>query len=378
MKVTGIRGSVLVTWVGMLAMGFHGIVSAQVADDALRPGAPKRYVVKHGDTLWGISGVYLNDSSRWPQLWGWNQSTIKNPHRIFPGDLLVLTRVKDGFVLRPSSSAVASETKISPKVVAENSADEAIPAFPATMIEPFLDRAQVLSATVEGNTPRIVAEDDGHALMSAGNLVFADGSALDPGRTVGVYRAGMDLFDPASDEALGYEMEYVGQVVVEPSAKGAGATPLRIISSRKEVRAGDFLMDLPSEQVRAYHPHVQIVPVEGRVILVKGPLTELSASSGGFVRELEGGPMAVVVLNKGASDGVEVGSLLELRTGPVSITPRQTFGFSNGEFIGAKPVVAPASENGTVMVFRVFDGVSYGIILASNKPVKKGDGFVSP
>src|SRR3954463_16734949 len=104
----------------------------------IRPDAPDRYVVVPGDTLWGISQRYTDSPWRWPELWGLNREEIRNPHLIYPGNVLVLDRARGQLSLAATSGN--GTVKLSPRPRTAPLADAAIPSIPASVIEPFLTR----------------------------------------------------------------------------------------------------------------------------------------------------------------------------------------------------------------------------------------------
>jgi hypothetical protein len=139
-----------------------------------------------------------------------------------------------------------------------------------------------------------------------------------------------------------------------------------------------MLLTLPPEIPSALKAKAGSKQVLGRVALVHGHLNESASADGRFVQEVEGGPMSVVVLNKGMEDGLEVGQVFGLSTQPKEVANRNTLGYWNGQRVNASAILVPSEENGLAMVFRVFDKASYAIILTGTKPVKSGDAFASP
>ena len=140
--------------------------------EELAPNAPDTYTVKRGDTLWGISGMYLKRPWRWPELWGMNLKAIPNPHLIFPGQTLYL--IKEGGYARLSTSrSNEPETvRISPRTRSDSLADSALPTLKQHLIEPFLVEPLVVDEQVLLSAPRVIATTEERVLMAAGDRVY--------------------------------------------------------------------------------------------------------------------------------------------------------------------------------------------------------------
>lgn len=142
-------------------------LAATTAD--LRPNAPERYVVKPGDTLWGISTRFLKDAWRWPELWKMNQAQLRNPHRIYPGDVLVLDRSGGQVTLRLESARSGPRVRIEPREA------DAIQAIPPSVIEPFLSKPLVVSEKELEGAPEIVATEEDRVALGAGATAYVRG-----------------------------------------------------------------------------------------------------------------------------------------------------------------------------------------------------------
>jgi len=345
----------------------------------LAPNAPEVYVVKRGDTLWAISGLYLRKPWRWPELWGMNMQSIANPHLIFPGQTLYLDRTGGYARLRSGMPGQPEDVRISPRTRSDSLADTALPTLQPHLIEPFLVEPQVVDADTLEKAPRIVATVDDRVLMAAGDRVYARGDMTKPlemapgePRYFGIYRNAVALKDPVTGEIVGYEAQFVGKGELvrgesledTPNAKGGFTSEyvpatVDILSTREEVRANDRLLPTPARGFLSYVPRAPEQPVSARVVSIYGGSAFANAAQN-----------QVVAINLGRQDGIESGHVLQLLTGGQRIKDTTD---------EAKSMIKlPSEKNGMAMVFRTFDRVSYALILSVRNQVRVGDTLVNP
>jgi hypothetical protein len=343
------------------------VAQAGVPLAELAPNAPDSYTVKRGDTLWDISKLFLRSPWRWPELWGMNLEQIRNPHLIYPGQLLVLERA-DGRARLRLAQAVGGEpdtVKLSPRVREETLGDSAIPSIPMHLIAPFLNDAVVFGSDELAAAPRVVAAQEGRVMMSRGENAYVRGQIADL-RDWRVFREAVPLVDPATGEVLGFEARYVGSAEYvrrgEDRARADGAVELvpatfLITSVREEVGIGDRLAPAPTREFVRYAPHSPTQPIEGQIVSVYGD-------------GLNAGQNQIVALNRGRADGLEPGHVLALwRDG--AVVPDRTD--------PQRPMLKlPDERHGALFVFRTFDRVSYALILSVRDPVRRGDRFTQP
>ena len=349
----------------------------------LAPDAPDRYTIRRGDTLWGISGIFLQRPWRWPELWGMNMEQIRNPHLIFPGQVLVLNRVGDRAFLSFEQGDTPT-VRLSPRVRAESLADAAIPAIPLNVIEPFLTESRVVDAAEHARAPRIVATQESRVLLSRGDRAYARGQYGTPDAFTGlalstdegqpqlhrVYRNAVPLVDPITGETLGYEAQFIGQTRLVrgerlremPGAAGVSfqvePATIDILMAREEIRIGDRLLPEPPREVPVYIPRAPDQPQSGHIVKAYGNAARFS------------GQNQVVVINRGAADGLQRGDILAILK-DANVVPDTTDA-------ARTPLHLPGERNGLMMVFRTFDRVSYALVLQITDGVKTGDRFVNP
>ncbi len=345
----------------------------------LAPEAPDTYVVKRGDTLWGISGMYLKRPWRWPELWGMNLQAIRNPHLIYPGQTLYLEKNGSHARLSTRAPGVLETVRVSPRTRSASLSDTALPTLQPHLIEPFLVEPLIVDADALRRAPRIVGTVDDRVLMSASDRIYARSDAstplsTDPGepRQYRIFRDAVALKDPVTGDILGYEAQYLGNAVLvrseglEDSGRGNGGTrseyvpaTLDVTTVKEEIRAGDRLLPAPARAFMSYTPHAPQAPVEARVVSIYGSSAVANAAQNN-----------VIAINLGAQDGMEVGHVLNLLTQGNRI--RDTTADQRSE------IKLPSESNGMVMVFRTFDRVSYALILDVRMPVRVGDRLVNP
>ena len=341
------------------------VAQAGVPLSELSPNAPDSYTVKRGDTLWGISGIFLKTPWRWPELWGMNLQQIRNPHLIFPGQVLYLDKSNGRARLRLGQPVGGGTVKLSPRV-REGSIDDAIASVPVHLLEPFFNEAIIFESSDELlRAPRIVATQEGRVMLSRNETAYVRGE-VSGRRDWRLFREPKPLRDPTTHEVLGYEAQFVGSLaLVREGAEGTGADggPLIIPSTftvtalRQEAAVGDRLAPLAPRDFDNVVPRAPANDVAGQVVSIYGD-------------GLTAGQNHIVALNRGSEDGLERGHVLALwRDG--SIVKDQT---SDDKAL----MKLPDERHGLLFVFRVFNRMSYALILNVQEPVKPGDRFTQP
>lgn len=340
------------------------VAQTGVALSELRPDAPQRYTIQSGDTLWSISGLFLTSPWRWPELWGMNLQQIRNPHLIFPGQVLYLDKSNGRARLR-LGQPVGGDAKLSPRI-REGSLDDAIATVPIHLLEPFFNEAVIFESSDELLTaPRVVATQEGRVMLGRGETAYVRG-ALDGRRDWRLFRQPKPLRDPSTREVLGYEAAYVGTLTLtREGAEGTGAdgkalvipSTFTVTSIRQEAGVGDRLAPVPPRDFDNLAPHAPKDPVGGQIVSIYGDA-------------LTAGQNQIVALNRGTRDGIDRGTVLALWRDGATVRDTTT---ETKELIKL-----PDERHGLLFVFRVFDRMSYALILNVQEPVKAGDRFTQP
>jgi len=371
------------------------LAQAPSAPLTIKPDAPDRYTVVPGDTLWGISQRYTDSPWRWPELWNLNRDQIRNPHLIYPGFVIVLDRERGQLTIGAGSerapatttppapgtttppaaetgaaptttaapptmaSAPTGTVKIGPRIRAESLARQEIPSIPPSVIEPFLSRPLVIEPDGLEKGPTIIATQSDRVMLATGNTAYVRGIGKSTDDSWYVYRKGNPLIDPDTNKTLAYEAVYLGTAQLTRPGDPATVT---LTDTVLEVGAGDKLVAAGRPQPVNYAPRAPSSQIKGRVIAIYGV---------GVGNVGEAGPQQVISINRGKANGLEVGHVLALYN--LGGTVRDT---SKGQ--NDARIQLPDERAGLAFVFRVFDRISYALIMQISKPVAPLDVVQTP
>lgn len=358
-----------ITTLVFFAISASAFAQAPTAPLTLRPDAPDRYVVVPGDTLWSISQRYTDSPWRWPELWGLNKEQIRNPHLIYPGYVIVLDRARGQLTIggapstspgpAPAAGRPAEQpgsVKLGPRIRADSLAKEQIPSIPAAAIEPFLTRPLVIEPDGLDKAPTIVGTQADRVILAAGNAAYVRGIGASKEESWYVFRRGGPLVDPDSNQTLAYEAIYLGTAQLQ---RGGDPATVVLTSAVQEVGAGDKLIAAGRPKPISYAPHAPSSDIRGRVISIHGGTGQVG----------EAGPQQIITINRGARDGVEVGHVLALYSlgGSVrDVSQRDA------------TIKLPDERAGLAFVFRVFNRVSYALVMTVTQPISPRDVVRTP
>jgi hypothetical protein len=329
----------------------------------LQDNRPDRYTVQKGDTLWGIAGRFLKQPWRWPEIWRMNREQIKNPHWIYPGDVIALDKLDGEWRLSVSRPTI----RVSPTVRIDPLEAEAIPSIPAGDLTAYLTQPMITGPEGLPGAAKILAARDGRVVRGEGDSVYAINVDEKSGTEWYIYRPGNVLRSYDSNEILGYEMRFLGTARVERFGE---VSRMLITKAREEILLNDLMVPAPREQLVNYVPHAPDAAIDGRVI---------ELYSGGT----EAGRGFIVALDRGAADGLEVGNVLAIyHLAPVIPDPRAYEGPDIMSKLADQTKIIlpptrfldiPPERSGLMFVFRVFNRVAYAILLNTAEPVVVGD-----
>jgi LysM repeat protein len=328
---------------------------------ALNPNAPDSYVVKRGDTLWGIAKVFLRDPWYWPEIWQVNPQ-VHNPHLIYPGDTLRLVYVEG----RPTIMLQRGDAaRVLPRIRSQP-LEGAVTAIPYASVAAFMSKPSVLAREQIKDAPYVLATRDMHVVMADGDTLYARGFSgpVEVGTHYNVVRVGDPLRDPDDgNRIVGYDGIFTGAGHV--TRVGDPAT-LIMTESARETEAGDKLfvggVDVPLDFI----PSAPKVKTDGRIIAVSDGVSII-------------GQYEVVVINRGAGDGLAPGNVLAVFQAGDVIPDTVNRGFLNGmSRLVATKVRLPDERTGTFMVFKTFDHMSYGLIMEATNVIRVADRVENP
>ncbi len=329
------------------------------AGPALNASAPQNYLVKRGDTLWGIANMFLRDPWLWPEIWYANPQ-INNPHRIYPGDTVRLARGRDGStviqVVRGQASAAA---RLRP-MLRDEAVDGSIATIPYNTIASFLSHPGVMEKNEIKRSPYVVAFRDWHIIAGTGHELYVRRLTGEAGARYNVMHIDAPLLDPEHHRSdLGYLAVYTGTARLDRPGDIAKAT---LTDSARETLVGDILVEEDTGSTSDFIPHVPTHPIDGSVIAVINNV-------------LLAGQYDVIALNRGSRDGLERGHILSAETHSETVPDPCVHIQSSSTCTWHATVQLPAESSGTLLVFKVYERMSYALIMKENSPIQVGDHF---
>lgn len=338
--------------------------SARGTTLVLAPGAPDSYVVKRGDTLWGISKMFLRDPWYWPEIWQVNPQ-VQNPHLIYPGDTLRLVYIdgKPRVTVSRATMQRGDVARVEPRVRSQP-LEAAITTIPYAAVAAFMSKPSVLTPDQIKAAPYVLASRDLHAVMSNGELIYARGfsSAAAIGTRYSVIRVGDALRDPDDNRIVGYDGIYTGAGRV---TRVGDPTTLILTESARETVPGDKLFLGNAELALDFTPSPPRVKVAGRIMAVSNGVTVI-------------GQYEVVIINRGARDGLAPGNVLAVFEAGETVPDNVRDSYYGLSRLTAKKVKLPDERAGSFMVFKTFERISYGLIMEATDVIRVGDRITNP
>lgn len=323
----------------------------------IRPDAPMNYTVKRGDTLWDIAAVFLKDPWFWPEIWQINPQ-VENPHLIYPGDVLSLAYGAGGDASVRISQY--SGARLTPRLRSEG-LDGPVDALPFSAIAAFLSKPSVMTMDQALDSPHIIAFRDGHMIGGAGHEAYVQNLGGELNQRYTVMHVGQPIYDFETNEQVGYEAAYVATAVVNAPGK---VTKTMLTEGAREALEGDRLLEPESAQSLSFTPHAPPKPVDGRIIALADNATMV-------------GQYQVVVLNRGDRHGLAPGAVLAVdQQGEIVHDKYRTWPFNKDPY--GEHVELPYERAGTLIVFKVFDRVSYGLVIGARAPMRVADRVYTP
>lgn len=331
-------------------------VSPTEHEAEFKASAPERYTVVPGDTLWDLSNRFLVQPWFWPEIWYLNPQ-IENPHLIYPGDVITIFYVGGKpYLTVGDGPRVTGDERLSPRVRSEE-IDISAYGVPINAIQPFIIRPRVVSEELLNTSPYIVGSQEERLAYGSGDRVYVRGLDADAHGSYTVFRAGDALYDPSTNELLGYEAIMVGDGDI---VRLDDPATFDLLETQREALRGDRLLPINfSEQDTEFIPHAPSNEVKGNIISLFDAISQV-------------GSFQVVTVNLGERDGMEKGHVLSVnQAGRVIADPF------------AKPgslvdVELPEENAGLAMVFRTFEKVSYALIMETTRPIQIGDSVATP
>ncbi len=338
----------------------------------LNPTAPMRYTVKRGDTLWGISSMYLRDPWLWPELWYVNPQ-VANPHLIYPGDVLVLAYRSNG---QPEVQvAEGGPGRLEPRL-RSSALDSAIPAIPYGSIAAFLSRPALLSTAEIDRAPHVLAFLDEHQVAGDSDEAYIRGLDAPQGARFTILHIGEKLHDPDTGRTLGYQGIYVATAVV---ARPGDPAKVTLLETAREALRGDCLFSEGGSGPLTFVPHAPTTPIRGRIISAVQQDMADSPNPYSYGQHIIG-QFDIVAINRGTRHGVEAGSVLAVDQVGALVSDWGGASYDNWgkSDTFSKHLQLPAERAGTLVVFKTYEDMSFALVVGASDTMRVGDYVHNP
>lgn len=333
------------------------------ADVELKANHPDSYTVVKGDTLWDISGKFLRQPWKWPEIWHANPQ-VANPHLIYPGDRLSLVYVDGKPRIMVNRGETRGTVKLSPGI-RKTPVAEAIPSIPLEAINSVLLNNRIIDSDVELRTaPYVIAGEDGRVIGGQPDRVYVRGD-IEELETYDIFRKGREYRDPVTGSFLGFNADYIatGKVVHRADAEldddrrgSVGVSTVDLLRTTQEVRNGDRLF---ATEERAIRSSFQL----------DSPKDEVN----GFILDVPKGvnlvgKLDVVVISLGLDDGVEEGHTLDIYKTGETVRDQET----------GQSIKVPDERSGRLVVYRAYDKLSYALVMEASRQMRVMDKVKNP
>jgi len=349
------------------AVATIAVAADEAGNTLLRDGHPDQYLVKEGDTLWGIASMFLKDPWYWPEIWHVNPA-INNPHLIYPGDEIILKYVGDEpqltlkrgpgertYKLKPQQRVRKGDRyeKLEP-TVRTSVLTSSIPAIPLDAVSSLMATGRIVEEDTLALAPRILAGRSERLLFGPGDQFYARGIWDEDTSVYGIFREGNIYQDPETGEILGFEAIEVG--LARAIDREGDIVTFITTSVKEDIRIGDRLMPTEERRVEStFYPTPPTEQVVGVIMTVLGGVSQVGRND-------------VVVINRGLNAGVDVGTVLAIAKKGATVRDRVLRDY----------VQLPTERAGILMVFRSFEKMSYGLVLRTQEPLRVGDVVRNP
>lgn len=324
----------------------------------LKNSYPEVYVVKKGDTLWDISAVFLDNPWSWPLLWQKN-STIKNPHLIYPGDRLHLIWVNGSPQL-----SLKKHLKLTPKMRVVR---QPITSLPGYLMLMYVAQDKLISAEALLTQPQILGTSEERGYLSIGDVLWADQSLI-PTSQWRVYRLEQDFIradnQPQTEKAaVTAKISTLKEIADVTVITSDGVTSqLKVDSFQQEIIPNDILLPLLGSDIDT---DLSFSPMTPPISLSATVLGQISGYS--YISNYD-----VIVLDRGHLDGMIAGQVFEL------FKPGAQVQGKKGQYhYQASTLLTDSTQLGSVavaqaMVLRSYEYFSLAVVLNNQHPFKPG------